>query len=114
MPSVHNPSSPEVEHAAVVRCLLDPSLYPDHPGDVQVVETHISQVFLTDQFVYKLKKPLRFDFLDFTTLEKRERACREELRLNRRMTRDVYLGVVPVTQETSGALQLAGSGSAVD
>jgi len=114
MSSGHHPSSPEIDHAAVLRLLHDPTVYSDRPGEVRVVETHISQVFLTERFVYKLKKPVRFDFLDFTTLEKREWDCREELRLNRRMTHDVYLDVLPVTRESSGELKLAGSGHAVD
>src|SRR5688572_28161817 len=114
MPRVLSRSSSDFDHAAVVRCLQDPSVYPHHPGKVQVVETHISQVFLTDRFVYKLKKPVCFDFLDFTTVEKRERACREELRLNRRMTQGIYLDVLPVTQTASGDLRLGGSGRADD
>src|SRR5690349_10714759 len=61
------------------------------------LETHISHVFIVGDVVYKLKKPVRFDFLDFTTLADRERACHDEVRLNRRLALDVYLGVVPVS-----------------
>jgi aminoglycoside phosphotransferase family enzyme/predicted kinase len=113
--SAFSTSSPlDADQEAVAKRLLDPSVYPDRPRAVQVVETHISRVFLTDHFVYKLKKPVRFDFLDFSTLEKREQACREEVRLNRRMTHDVYLSVVPVTVEPSGELMLGGHGRVVD
>jgi len=98
----------------VVRWLADAANHPDHPHEVQRIETHISQVFLSDRFVLKLKKPVRFDFLDFNTLEKREHACREELRLNRRMAGDVYMAVLPITEDPSGALALNGSGAVVD
>lgn len=107
-------TSADAEHAAVVKRLREPSAYPERPRRVGLVETHISQVFLTDDYVYKLKKPVRFDFLDFGTPEKRQAACREELQLNRRMTRDVYLAVWPVTQDSTGRLTLNGPGRAVD
>lgn len=61
-----------------------------------LIETHISWVLLGD-FVYKIKKPVKFSFLDFSTLDKRKFLCEEEVRLNRRLSPDVYLGVVPVT-----------------
>jgi aminoglycoside phosphotransferase family enzyme len=57
------------------------------------IETHISHVFIAGDFVYKLKKPVKYDFLDFTTVAAREHACREELRLNRRLAKDTYLDV---------------------
>ncbi len=104
----------DADQGAVAKRLLDPSVYPDRPREVRVVETHISRVFLTDHFVYKLKKPVQFDFLDFSTLENRERACREELQLNRRMAHDVYLSVVPVTLEPSGEVVLGGHGRVID
>lgn len=113
MPPVDQPSLP-IDHAAVVRRLSDPTMYGNPPGGVRRVETHISQVFITDRFVYKLKKPVRFDFLDFSTVEKREFACREEMRLNRRMAPDVYLGVVPLTASADGVLQFSGAGPTVD
>ncbi len=106
--------APFVQHDTIVDWLRDPRCYPEQATYVQLIETHISQVFLTDHFVYKLKKPVRYDFLDFSTLAKREQACREELRLNRRMTHDVYLDVWPITLESSGTLQLNGSGHTVD
>jgi len=106
--------SPNVDHDAVVRWLADPANHAELPHRVDVVETHISQVFLTERFVYKLKKAVRFDFLDFSTLEKRERACREELRLNRRMAPDVYLEVQAITREKSGKFAFNGSGETID
>src|SRR4029077_4364334 len=63
-------------------------------GRVELIETHISWVFLADDHVYKIKKPVDLGFLDFTTLDKRRFFCAEEVRLNQRLTHDVYLGVV--------------------
>jgi aminoglycoside phosphotransferase family enzyme/predicted kinase len=81
---------------------------------VEVKQTHISVVFIADEFVYKLKRPVKYDFLDFTTLERREWACREEVRLNRRLAHDFYLGVIPVTREANGSLHLNGHGEIID
>ncbi|PCM43089.1 AAA family ATPase [Marinobacter sp. ANT_B65] len=77
--------------------LQDPELY-NHPVDgFQVIETHISQVILTGQYAYKIKKPMNFGFLDFSTLERRKHFCEEELRLNRRLAEPLYLEVLPIT-----------------
>ena len=74
-----------------------------HPcREIAHLETHISRVFLAGDYAYKLKKPVDFGFLDFTTLEKRRAACAEEVRLNARLAPDFYLGVVPVCQNESG------------
>jgi uncharacterized protein len=97
-----------------VAFLARPESYPEGPTVVDVVQTHMSWVFLTDEFAYKLKKPLRLDFLDFSTLDKRQHNCLEELRLNRRLAPDVYLAVVPLTETTAGELALAGAGQPVD
>ncbi|MCM0083423.1 AAA family ATPase [Geomonas sp. Red32] len=68
--------------------------YPEPTAEVRLIETHVSFLFLTDRFVYKVKKAVDLGFLDFTTLEKRLYYCHEELRLNRRLCPDTYLGVV--------------------
>lgn len=69
----------------------------DHPvEDITLRETHISWVFLTGKYVYKIKKPVDFGFLDFSTLDKRKHYCEEEVRLNSRLAPDLYLGVVPI------------------
>ncbi len=73
--------------------LLVPTTYPHPVSRVELIETHISWVFLAGDRVYKIKKPVDLGFLDFTTLERRRFFCEEEVRLNRRLTRDVYLGV---------------------
>jgi len=73
----------------------------------------MSEVFLADDRVYKLKKPVRFPYLDFSSLARREAACRAELRLNRRLAPDIYRDVVPLTQSASG-LAIGGAGEVVD
>ncbi|MDT8271709.1 MAG: hypothetical protein RRA35_00815 [Desulfomonilia bacterium] len=78
--------------------LRDPQAYPEKPGSVNLVQTHISWVFIGDRFVYKIKKPVDFGFLDFTSLEKRRFYTHEELRLNKRFSPDVYLCVLPISR----------------
>ncbi len=80
----------------LLTALAQPECYPHHPVQVEVVQTHISAVFLAGDVVYKLKKPVRFSFLDYSTLALRQHYCQEEVRLNRRLAPTVYLGVVPV------------------
>ena len=80
----------------LLNALQDPALY-DHPvTGFTVMETHISWVLLTGDFVYKIKKPVDFGFIDYSTLERRAHFCEEEVRLNRRLAPELYLGVVPV------------------
>ncbi len=97
-----------------VAFLKRPESYPDRPARVEFVETHMSWVFLTERFAYKLKKPVRYDFLDFSTLGARHWNCREELRLNRRLAPEVYLGIVALTADPDGELRLAGEGEVLD
>lgn len=92
----------------VVEFLRRRTSYADIPRTVQLIETHISLVFVTDRFVYKLKKPVQFDFLDFSTVELRRQACEAEVRLNRRQARNVYLGVHPIWTDSRGQLHLDG------
>jgi aminoglycoside phosphotransferase family enzyme/predicted kinase len=83
-------------YGVLIEALLRPGAY-DHPVDtIQLVETHISWVLLTGPYAYKIKKPVRFSFLDFSTLERRKKFCDEELRLNRRLAPSLYLAVVPI------------------
>ena len=83
----------------LIRGLLEPSAYP-HPVDtVELVQTHISYVFLAGDFVYKVKKPVDFGFLNFTTLARRRYYCQQEVLLNRRLCPDTYLGVVRIARE---------------
>jgi uncharacterized protein len=87
--------------------------YSPTPAEVVVRETHMSWVFLAGGRVYKLKKPVRFPYLDFSTVERREQACRAELRLNRRLAPDVYLDVVPL-MTTEHGLAIDGAGKLAD
>ena len=99
--------------AEKVAQLSRPETYPEGTTAVETIETHMSYAFLTDRHVYKLKKPVRYPFLDFSTLDARRFNCLEELRLNRRLAPDVYLEVVPLTL-LEERLILQGSGEIVD
>jgi len=81
---------------ALVEALRKPAAYDDGVTEVRFAETHISWVFLTGRYAYKIKKPIKLPFLDFSTLELRRHFCDEELRLNRRLAPNLYIGVVPI------------------
>ena len=108
--SAHQP----VTLAGKVAFLRRPDSYPERPQAVEAVETHMSWVFLTDDHAYKLKKPVRYDFLDFSSVEARRHDCQEEVRLNRRLAPDVYLGTLPIRAHPEGKLSLEGTGAIVD
>jgi hypothetical protein len=93
----------------LVRDLTDPSAYPHRPRSVRLIQTHISWVFLAGEYAYKVKKPVELGFLDFRTLGQRRRFCAEEVRLNRRLAPDTYLGVVEI-KRADGGYRLAGRG----
>jgi aminoglycoside phosphotransferase family enzyme len=96
----------------VVEALMKPEAYDEDPGSIELVQTHISSVFLTKRFVYKVKKAVDFGFLDFTTLEKRRFFCEKELELNRRLCGDMYLEVVPINK--ADAIKIKGAGETVE
>lgn len=112
---MHEVASKDADSALAtkVEFLSRPSAYGSATGAVVRRETHMSWVFLSGDRVYKLKKPVRFPYLDFSILPRREAACRAELRLNRRLAPDVYLDVVPLT-ENNGRLSIGGVGITVD
>jgi len=83
----------------LIDALTDPDFYPDPAGAVELKQTHISYVFIAGEYVYKVKKPVRFPFLNCSTLADRYHFCVEEVRLNRRLSPDVYLGVFPILEE---------------
>ncbi len=87
--------------ALLREALSRPEAYTHATGTIEVVETHISWIFLTDTLAYKVKKPLDLGFLDFSTLEKRLHCCNEELRLNQRLCREIYLSVVPIVRSAN-------------
>jgi uncharacterized protein len=92
--------------------LLSEGEFPGYTGRPELVETHISWVFLCDRFVYKIKKPIRYPYLDFSTLEKRKYYCEREIELNRRLTHDIYLDVQPIV-EISGRFYVSHQGGEV-
>ena len=96
----------------IFRSLLNPSAYPEPATAVRLIQTHVSLIFLTDNYVYKIKKPVDLGFLDFTSLQQRRFYCEEEVRLNRRLCPDMYLGVVEVRD--SEAAPLGPEGKVVD
>ena len=104
---------PEASFPPLIVALCDPATYDPPVEGVRMVETHISWVFLTGTQAYKIKKPVDFGFLDFSTLEKRRFFCEEELRLNRRLAPDIYLSVLPITGQPSHP-NLGGSGRAFE
>jgi hypothetical protein len=83
----------------LIAAMLRPEFYPHRPAAVELVQTHISYVLLAGDQVYKVKKPVRFSFLDFSTLERRRHFCHEEVRLNRRLAPGVYRGVVAIVRD---------------
>jgi uncharacterized protein len=93
---------------AHIEALLSPSAYPYPVERVDLVQTHISYVFLAGEFVYKVKKPVDMGFLDYSTLEKRRFYCQEEVRLNRRLCPEAYLGVVTINA-SDGTIRLEGA-----
>jgi len=96
----------------VVEALMKPEAYDEESGQIELIQTHISFVFLTRNFVYKVKKAVDLGFLDFTTLEKRRFFCEKELELNRRLCGDMYLEVVPINR--SNIIKIKGEGETVE
>ncbi|WP_248747202.1 bifunctional aminoglycoside phosphotransferase/ATP-binding protein [Pseudomonas sp. MWU12-2037] len=98
---------------SLITALQNPALYPHPVESFQVIETHISWVLLTGPYAYKIKKPVNFGFLDFTELSARAHFCAEELRLNQRLTHDLYLEVLPITGSVEAPV-LGGSGPVIE
>ncbi|MGA2680234.1 MAG: phosphotransferase [Candidatus Bathyarchaeia archaeon] len=96
----------------VVDALLTAEAYPEDTGKIELIQTHISFVFLTKEFVYKVKKAVNFGFLDFSTLQKRQFFCQKELDLNRRLCPEIYLKVVPINK--SNTIKIEGDGETIE
>lgn len=107
------PGEIDIDIGAKLSFLRQPGAYPERPAQVSALETHMSWVFLTEQHAYKLKKPVRWEFLDFSTIAARRRDCEAEVHLNRRLAADVYLDVVPLTAD-AGRLAIDGRGHVAD
>jgi uncharacterized protein len=97
----------------VVQALLDPKIYPENTLTVDMIQTQMSFIFLTGKYVYKLKKAVNLGYLDYTSLEKRRFFSQQEVFLNRRLSPDVYLGVIPVNKNYRG-ISLNGEGEIID
>jgi uncharacterized protein len=101
-----------LDQRQIVDALLKPEAYPEPPSKIELIQTHISFVFLTENYVYKVKKAVNFGFLDFSTLEKRHAFCKKELELNRRLCPAIYLEVIPIT--SLDVVKINGSGEIVE
>ena len=99
--------------ARVVQGLLRPGAYPHPVRRVREIQTHVSAILLAGDFAYKLKKPVRFPFLDMSSLSQRKHLCEEEVRLNRRLSPALYLGVVPIVESAAG-MRVGGEGTPVE
>ena len=108
------PRKSEVLLRDKVRFLRRPDSYPERPRAVEAVESHMSWVFLTETHAYKLKKPVRYSYLDYSKLSARAENCAAEVRLNSRFAPAVYLGVVPLNVDPAGDLRLGGAGATCD
>jgi aminoglycoside phosphotransferase family enzyme len=96
-----------------LEALVTPEAYPDRPQKIELVQTQMSFVFLTGDYVYKVKKPVNLGYLDYTNLEKRHFFCHQEVELNRRLCPDAYLAVAPIVEE-KGGLRIEGEGKAIE
>lgn len=98
-----------------IQAMLQPAFYP-HPvkAPIQLIQTHVSYVFLTGDYAYKVKKPVNFGFLNFSTLEARQHFCLEEIQMNRQIAPEIYLDVLPITQIDNQHFVLNGAGQAVE
>ena len=97
----------------IIQALLDPKAYPVHPQEIELMQTQMSFLLLTDDYVYKVKKPVNLGYLDYTSLGKRRFYCQREVELNQRLCSDAYLGVVSVVKSKDGFL-IEGEGKAVE
>lgn len=113
MTSIKTEPAPPNPEPKLIQRLLSPLAYPHPAAGVRLIETHISWVLLTGEYAYKIKKPVNFGFLDFSTLEQRLHYCHEEVRLNRRLAADWYLEVVPITGSYKQPC-IGGNGAAIE
>jgi uncharacterized protein len=94
--------------------LMNKGIFPENDSAVELLETHISWIIIGKKYVYKIKKPVKLSFLDFSALRKRKFYCDEELRLNRRLTRNVYLNVLPVSAKDHQYYLNSANGQTID
>lgn len=100
--------------AQIFTFMGDPASYDPQPARVERVDTHAAVVFLAGDFAYKIKRAVRLPYLDFSTLEKRRAMCEREVEINLKTAPELYLGVVPITRDTCGKLEIDGKGDTVE
>ena len=103
-----------MDHGSMIAGLLNPDAYPHRVDEITHIQTHISSILLTGMRAYKIKKPVDFGFLDFSTIELRKLNCDREVDLNGRLAPDVYLSVEPVRLDGSDLFIGEGTGEIVD
>ncbi|HEX5999680.1 MAG TPA: AAA family ATPase [Hyphomicrobiaceae bacterium] len=109
-----DPGCGDGAQAAVIAFLSNPASYAPRPERVDRLETHGALVFLAGDEAWKIKRALRFPYMDFSTLEKRKAVCAREVEINRRLAPELYLGAVPITRAADGGLRLGGDGEVVE
>jgi aminoglycoside phosphotransferase family enzyme/gluconate kinase len=101
--------------SGLLKALESPSAYPHQTKEqIEIIQTQMSVIFLTGDYVYKLKKPVDLGYVNYTTLQNRKYFCNQEVRLNRRLAPNVYLGVEPVTLSSDGKVSVGGNGDIID
>jgi aminoglycoside phosphotransferase family enzyme len=101
-----------LDQSEVIAALKKPKAYQHNPNRIDLIQTHISFIFIADQFVYKIKKAVNFGFLDFETLTKRKEFCKKELEINKILCKDMYLEVVPINK--SKIIAIKGKGNTIE
>ena len=113
MAQAHAPPA-QIYQEEIISFLSRPQAYGSDTGEVERIDTHISIVFLVGEHAYKLKRAVRFAYLDFSSAARRRRFCEAEVEINRRTAPGLYDGVVAVTRDRTGRLALGGDGEPVD
>jgi hypothetical protein len=98
----------------IIKLMHQTSCYPHIVKKIQTIQTHISYVILTGDIAYKIKKAVKFRFLDFSTLENRKKYCNEELKLNQQLCPEIYRDVVPITKEKDNRIMVDGKGEVIE
>jgi hypothetical protein len=101
------------EFKEVIEAMMNPGTYDEKVERVRTVQTYHSYIFLTEKYAYKIKKPVRYPYFDFTTLQKRKETLEKEVELNKRISGGIYLGVLPVN-ESGGKIKIGGEGKTVE
>ena len=98
-----------MKYEQFLKQLKNPETYDKKSLSIKHIQTHISHVILTGEYAYKIKKPVDFGFLDFTTIDKRKKFCEEEIKLNKRLCPEIYLEVIKITQDND-KIKINGTG----